>query len=366
MDNYVGILVNASVYNGIVRGKTLHECLPFYEDAGKQHGVVPCYFRLQDLKPGRAHVRAYVKENEGYKLKSVPIPRVIHNRGLYFKKWARNRIDRLAREGKIIFNYWNRYGKLKIHDLLMLDPSIRPHLPGTKPASVKTLKHMMENYDSLIIKPNSGSIGRGIMIAERKKDGWTFRYPAHKEDPAQWKTIRFKQKLPALLIRKIQTKKYIVQQRLPLALYRDRPFDLRVSLQRGRTGEWGVSGIAGKVAKKDAYVTNVAQGGTVYPLSVLLAEHQELDYQQVYEAIVQFSLRVADQLSQHLPNMADIGLDIGLSVQGYPLFIECNGRDLRYSFQEGGMLEEWRATYANPIGYAAYLLEQSNAAIRAQ
>src|SRR5690606_32997126 len=122
-------------------------------------------------------------------------------------------------------------------------------------------EYMMQQYNSLIIKPNSSSIGRGIMKLERTEDGWKLLYPSVNNHKI-WKTSTFKQSMPKVLINRICRKPYVIQQCLPLATYDGRPFDLRVSVQRNINGGWQVSGIAGKVAKKAAFLTNVAQGGT--------------------------------------------------------------------------------------------------------
>lgn len=47
---------------------------------------------------------------------------------------------------------------------------------------------------------------------------------------------------------------------IALATYKGRPYDLRVSVQRGTTGKWQVTGVVGKVAGAGRHVTNVAKG----------------------------------------------------------------------------------------------------------
>lgn len=144
--------------------------------------------------------------------------------------------------------------------------------------------------------------------------------------------------------------------------FRGQPFDLRVSVQRGAMGQWQVTGIVAKVASKRCFLTNVAQGGTVYRLEpILIAEYPHLQPKAVIKGIEQFSLQVAEHLGNHLPHMADLGLDVGITIEGFPMLIECNGKDQRYSFREAGMLQEWKATYDNPMAYARYLLDCSSA-----
>jgi hypothetical protein len=113
-----------------------------------------------------------------------------------------------------------------------------------------------------------------------------------------------------------------------------------------------------KVASRKHFLTNVAQGGRVKSLSDILKNHYpQLDPETVCLQMTNFALLVAQHLSTELPNLADLGLDVAMSNDGFPLFIECNGKDQRYSFREANMHECWKATYYNPIAYAKFILE---------
>ncbi|TMV53069.1 YheC/YheD family protein [Paenibacillus mesophilus] len=351
---FIGILVGDSWYRRIPNGRTYHESLPCYEKAGKLHGVTPCYFRLKDIHPGQPFITAYVKTEEGYKRCRIPAPAVIHNRTLYTRKRPKLAIRRLVEDGKRIFNEWNRYGKGYIHQLLMTEPTLRPHLPHTREATPSAIKEMMALFPRLILKPNSSSIGMGIMKLERTEHGWLLH------GAAKGRAIAFRETLPAVIRRKLKSRPYLVQQLLPLATYNGRPFDLRVSVQRNETGDWQITGIAAKVAKPGAFRTNVAQGGVVYTLDKVLEAYPNLHKEAVRHGISDFSLRVAYHLSRFLPQLADIGLDVGLTEHGFPMFIECNGRDLRYSFQQGNMPDTFQQIYSNPVGFAKYLLESGD------
>lgn len=349
---YIGILMNDSWYRRIRSGRTYHESLSCYEAAGRLHGVTPCFFRLKDIGPGMPYIFAYVKTEAGYRRCLVPTPSVIHNRTLYTTKQPQLAIRRLVEDGKRVFNMCNRYGKGYIHRLLMLEPSLRPHLPVTREATQPAIQEMMTLYSQLILKPNSSSIGIGIMKLERTENGWLLHGASPKNRP-----IAFRSMLPAVVRRKLRSRPYLVQQLLPLATYNGSPFDLRVSVQRNESGDWQITGIAAKVAKQGAFRTNVAQGGVVYTLDKVLGAYPHLHVESVRLAISDFSLRVAYHLSLHLPHLADIGLDVGLTEYGFPMFIECNGRDLRYSFRQGNMLDAFQRTYSNPVGFAKHLLE---------
>jgi hypothetical protein len=354
---HVGILVNERLFRGIPIGRTGHESLKNYELAGKQHDLVPCFFRMIDLRPGSKYIRAYTKKGRRYVRTLIPLPKIIHNRGIWKNPKSKHKLLQLERQGNFVFNLWNRYGKLHIHSILMEDIGIRPHLPHTVEASLEKLYEMMEIHSSIIIKPNSGSIGRGVMKLERIPGGWELDYPLGSKSRKRGRLI-FVSSIPHILRRTLAAGTHLLQQRLPLASCQGRPFDLRVSVQKNESGQWGITGICAKLASKKAFLTNVAQGATVYGLDSLLEQFPHLNPQQVVQDIADFSLRVALQLERRLPHAADFGLDIGITDYGFPMFIECNGRDQRYSFKEAGLYDEWLATYSNPLGYAKHLYSQ--------
>lgn len=355
---YVGVLLNSRLYKGIPAGRTGHEALINYVAAADAHDVIPCFVRLKDLRPGAKKTTAYVWRGTRFVKKTVPMPAVVHNRAIFKKKRQNDKIAKLAKRGICIYNGRNRYGKGLIHQLLMEDVPLRIHLPETLEATPINIRAMMKRHDELIVKPNSGSIGQGVMMLKKNERGdWQLEAAGSTTKPVV-EPVDLAKPLPKRLRERIYARRYLVQQRLPLATYDGRPFDIRVSVQRDKTGNWQITGMIGKVAARESYLTNVAKGGMVMPVEQLLAKFPSLDPDEVRAGISDFGLRVAAQLSRKLPRMADLGLDVGITEAGFPMFIECNGRDLRYSFLKGGLVREWINTYGNPLGYGAYLLEK--------
>ncbi|WP_186445528.1 YheC/YheD family endospore coat-associated protein [Paenibacillus cremeus] len=360
---FVGILVNDRMHRSIPVGKTKYEAIEFYIEAGQKYGFTPAFFRIQDLGVQRNHVKAYVKQDKDFALKRIPSPLIIHNRAIYASVKDHRKLDAWVREGRTLFNHWNRYSKLHIQTVLRDNSELQAQVPETVRATTAQLQAMMKRHPALILKPDKSSIGRGVMKLERKQRFWQLTYPVtfsiHNK---RWRTRRFKgPSLPCLLRARLAQIPYIVQPYLPLATYQGRPFDLRVSVQRAGTGQWQITGIVAKVASGRSFITNVAQGGTVNRLEhILREEYSYLDLENVLRGIHEFAIKVAVQLEQKLPLMADLGLDIGITTEGVPLFIECNSKDQRYSFREAGMLGEWKASYENPMAYAHFLLNRSS------
>ncbi|NHC19219.1 hypothetical protein G6554_13165 [Bacillus sp. MM2020_4] len=154
-------MVNDFMFQRIPFGQTGHEELSFYEEAGREYDLIPCYFRMRDIEPGQNKINAYVRDvDHVYRITSVPTPRVIHNR-TYFKENGpqKQKLTRLLEEGIFIFNLWTRYDKLRISTLLMQDPELKPFLPDTLKANPTTIFDMLDRYNSVIVKPSFGSRG---------------------------------------------------------------------------------------------------------------------------------------------------------------------------------------------------------------
>ncbi|SCB73558.1 YheC/D like ATP-grasp [[Bacillus] enclensis] len=355
MDTYLGIMVGTGIYKRITKGRTSFENLSFYEAACEHYNLTVCYFRFEDINPGEDTVMAYVKNAEGkYILRKVQKPAIIHNRTFTGKRAQRRKMRKLKKEGITFFNENNRYKKLNIYKILRKNKTLHPHLPETVQASRGNLKRMMDKYPELIIKPNSGTLGIGVVkLTKKDNQEWELTSREHNSLKKQC----FSTDWPPLL-QKLADKSYlIIQERIPLAKSKGGIFDMRVTVQRNDTGNWQVSGMAGKVAQKGWYLTNVARGGTCHSLEELLDDLPHLNQKQVSEDIKKLSIMIAGQLAQEIPNIADVGLDIGITHDGVPMFIECNCRDLRIVYKHAGMKEEWKQTHFAPVGYAKFLSE---------
>lgn len=356
--NRVGILLDSNILRGIPAGRTGQESLACYELAAASYGLTICYLRLEDVDLLTGKCRAYIRKNQRYQMHHIEIPKVIHNRAMHFSKISHYLIAGLIQRGITIFNVRNRYGKDEIYRLLMNNTELSTHLPETELASIGAIQRMLERHRDLILKPVSSSIGKGIMrIIHEHGNGKI--YISSARDKKQVHYPIKKGKLPPELYARIREKNYLVQERIPLATYVGRPIDLRVSVQRGSTGCWHVTGMYAKVAPRDHFVTNVAQGGMALPYDVI---HPFVLPSYSLPAVVQqihhLAVTAARHLSRTLPGLADLGFDMALTSQGEIYFIECNGRDQRYGFRKAGMDKEWLESYKRPIAYARFLLDQ--------
>jgi hypothetical protein len=304
---------------------------------------------------------AYVKKEGIYVRQRMPLPSVIHNRALQLRRTEQHQVTQLLLQGIQVYNVRNRYRKDHIHEMLYQDPGLRQHLPRAVKATPDSLAYMMEHYDDLVIKPCSGSIGHGIMRIFQKDGQWKLTCETRTSRKG-WATFRLnKGQLPSATLRRIFRHAYLIEERIPLVRYEGRPVDLRVSVQRGGDGLWGITGIFAKVAPAHTFVTNIAQGSKVMTLAEALgSEESDWHLLELEARIKSVGLRIARTLASSLPHLADLGLDLGITENGRIYFIECNGRDQRYGFRKAGMTEHWKASYRQPMAYGRLLLEQNS------
>lgn len=343
----MGVLLDHRVWRGISKGRTGHERLSFYNKAAKKNNVKILYFSLPVLKLTQGKVKGYVYRGGTYKLVNKKIPKVVHNRSM---SGDQQKLARLCQQS-FVFNERTRYSKYRIHRLLTTKSQLRSHLPSTKTLTKENLRNMMGEYDSLYLKPVSSSIGKGIMRLDRM-NGKRWRL---KGGPKTYKDN--KKRMIQTVYNKLRGRNYLISETIPLAKYKDKPFDIRVSIQKSGDGDWQITGMVGKVAAKGSHVTNVARGGKVKRCEELFSTCG-LNVEETKKEIERVSLKFAVRLGGKLRHLADIGLDMGVDSKGHVYFIEMNGRDLRYSFGQGGLKNHWYKTYENPIKYGKYLLKK--------
>ncbi|MDP4098477.1 YheC/YheD family protein [Paenibacillus sp. P96] len=361
---YAGILLNSAAYGKIPTGRPGHESLLNYEEAGGRYGLVPCYLRLEDINPAARECIAYIFYNGRFSRAVIPLPSVIHNRAIHGGRANRLKLASLWNNGVRIFNLQTRFSKWDIHKILSRHPTLSKHVPTSLPAGRKALTQMMNQYEDLILKPCFGSVGRGIMRLQKNGGVWRLHYKPNRQTgqkKQRWVTRYLSaQDLTYSLGRMTKKEPYIIQQTIPLATCGGRPFDIRMTVQRSYGGGWHLTGMFAKIAPSHTFVSNVAQGGSVASvLETLSIALPHLDAQVLIRKLQSFAQQIAEALAEKLPHLADVGLDVGVTEQGQLYFIECNGRDMRYGFEQAGMIHEWKMSYAHPMGYARWLLDLS-------
>ncbi|MGD8192198.1 YheC/YheD family protein [Brevibacillus ginsengisoli] len=228
-------------------------------------------------------------------------------------------------------------GKWQKYIFLRQDYSLVPYLPKTAVLSERSLANLLRKYQKVVLKPNDGARGRGIMVAQVKSSGGY-------ELQSLWKKRTFTNcsRLFRYLKHTIRINRYILQQCVPLAKVNDRLFDLRVMVQRVKSKRWKITGGLAKIAYRGMAVTNPEE--YVRPMNRVL---RDSGFSYLLGKINAVCIRASDQLSKKYPWITIIGFDIGVDVNGQVWIIEPNFHPAIYWFKQ---LPE-RKTYNRIISY---------------
>lgn len=202
---------------------------------------------------------------------------------------------------------------------LLQDRSLARHVPATKWYDATTLRTMLDRYRVVYIKPDTGTGGTGIIRIKRLHSSKCL--------------VSFKGKSKEYLNKNIFSevkkrmrpdRKYIIQQGISLATCQNKPFDLRVVLQKP-FDRWLLTWMSAKIApNRDSIVTNVDKGGRDALIKkVLQGVDQPLNASETMDKLTRVSYKIANKLGAHFP-LRIIGLDMGIDKKGKIWFIEAN------------------------------------------
>ncbi|MFD1735476.1 YheC/YheD family protein [Bacillus salitolerans] len=361
MEKNLGIFISIKHYQKLVNGnrKCSHY---FYEKEASLNNISLYYISLPDVKiekPIKTKALLFDPEQNIYREEFIPLPRVIYNRVHLRRKKYRRMLKHMLDLGYEIYNSIPFYGKHIVNQYLGKNEVFHPFLPKTLTATKENIHLMMKHFNQLFVKPSYSSLGRGIMfIGKDKNQSWTLHYQDHNKE---WKQTAFSNSLPTTLLDAISKKPFIVQEKIPLATFNGRTFDTRVIVQRTASGEWAITGMVGKLAQSGHNITNVGSGGDFAPIQTYLEGNRNFSPDVVRKRISELALSVAHYLEQYCYHIADLGMDIGITDEGKPYFIECNFRSQYSGMETDSSLQDvCRNLYANPIRYGNYLLQQGS------
>lgn len=213
-------------------------------------------------------------------------------------------------------NKWKKY-------LVLLKSSrVAPHLPETHKLKKRHFRSMLEKYGSIVVKPVNGSGGAGVLFVYERDGGKKYAV----QSGAKRKTYSSLTKAYRR-VRRATKQKRIVQRKISLARIKNRPFDLRVMVQRKRgSSDWKVTGKLAKVAGPGYSVTNIRRsGGKVLPFDTAIRSSniRNASASRIGRSVDRLSLAATRRLRKKYP-IRICGLDVGLDRGGKAWIIEAN------------------------------------------
>ncbi|MBD2868032.1 YheC/YheD family protein [Paenibacillus arenilitoris] len=214
-------------------------------------------------------------------------------------------------------------GKLKVCRYLSANGWLKSHVPDTIAFSLPNLELMAGRYDMLYIKPDVGSMGIGISMLKRTEEGYElFKIVGKGQLHERFESLQgVYDRLAAP-----RTIPLIIQQGITLDRVHDRPYDIRVMVQRMPRGAWVCTGFMVKVGAGDKIVTNYYQGGALYTMA-MLGRGKGMTRQELasrVRGLAGKALQVARTLSRRQPGMREMGIDFAFDEQQRLWVLEVN------------------------------------------
>ncbi|GGD97784.1 YheC/YheD family protein [Paenibacillus nasutitermitis] len=211
--------------------------------------------------------------------------------------------------------------KLRKTRIVMRDRKLASHVPATRLFSRSQLAVMLKRYGMVYVKPDTGSLGIGVMRVE--KTAGAYRYQAG----TRICVLRTFAELYDSIRRQAGSRTYLVQKGIHVLRHMGRPFDFRIMIQKGPSGNWKPTGAAGRVAHPRKAVTNGSQGGSIYPVDALIVPlASKKASSRLLKEMYRMAKLTADRFNQTYPAMNELGLDIAVDRRLKPWLLEVNTR----------------------------------------
>lgn len=283
---------------------------------------------------------SYNFEQKSWVREQVPLPDVLYNRvpsrayemlpqvQLKIKACIRN--NRVQLFNPSFFNKWTLF------EWLSASAMTRKFIPATHQlTSAGELEMMIRRFSTIYLKPISGKAGQGIMRIDRKYG--TINHPIYQ---LNFQISKHTQKSHftsmGLLWNKIQeyrkSQDYIAQQGIDLVKYKDRPYDLRILIQKSSRGIWRVTGVGARLAGDSSITTHVPRGGSIEdPITLLTHSFGIKRGRFIFKEAKHTALVIAKYIEKKSGHkLGEMSMDLGIDTSGQAWFFEANSKPMKF------------------------------------
>lgn len=309
---------------------------------GEERGMHVYVMTTSDFKLTGKHVVGYTYQSatKSWINQRMPLPHVIYNRIPYRKfeliPEVQQVIQTCLRHGKIHFFNPAFFNKWSLFEWLNKSQKTKPFIPVTERlSSSEDLHKLLQTYPFLYLKPIRGKAGKGIMKVSRMIDSSKSKaFELSIQDKTKSHISRYAtvSELWSHVQELISSQDYIIQQGITLSSYKQRPFDLRVLVQKNGKGRWTVAGIGARLAGKLSITTHVPRGGSIDdPAKLLGSSFGSSGSKRIISRARKASLIIAKQIEKSYGHvLGEMSMDLGVDQDGHIWFFEANSKPMKF------------------------------------
>lgn len=331
---------------------------------GRKLGLVVFVFFPNRLDFERRRVLGYAYSETANRWEKAffPIPETVYDRCFYPnpRTYAAFRapIRRLMDSPDTRFLGYGLKGKWDVHQMLMRDETLRPHMPETELLQDSAdISRWLAERGELFLKPHGGSHGKGVLHLKKVKAGIIAKGRTARNEIVRL-GFRSERQLLAWVRSFTAGRKYLIQRYLTLTAADGNAFDIRALVQKNGKGCWELTGIAVRQGAPGSVTSNLHGGGHAEEAEPFLRKAYGTDSAATIAAAVRdIALRVPDVLEQYHGRLAELGVDVGVEPDGSVWVLEVNSKPGRSSFAALSDKQASQAAMRNPMLYAKYLLD---------
>ncbi|AEI39821.1 YheC/YheD family protein [Paenibacillus mucilaginosus] len=262
---------------------------------------------------------------------TFPVPNVLYNRLTSRKLENLENVQQFVGHAKTRYNavmFNEKYlNKTEVFDALRKETGLGTYLPESHLLrSFTMLKSMCTKHPTVFLKPITGSLGKGIIRVRRQPEG---SYLCHftSLNGARKQSFSTLTQLFNTIAGKVKTQKYQIQQGLNLLTVGGRPVDFRALVQRGDTGQWGITSIVARIAGSQHFVSNLARGGSLSTVKDALARSGSAASSGGLPKLRRAALSIAKGIESQVPgHFAELGIDLAIDTAGRVWLLEVNSK----------------------------------------
>jgi len=304
----------------------------------------------------------YRLHGDQWRREAVPFPDIVYDRCFFSSAKQRQACDDMLAvlKRKKHFQIFNNSlpSKLIVYEALRSVEELIPYLPHTEQLHKLSIvpKWLTLYADGAVLKPAAGMHGKGVLHV-------TYNC-ATKQYVIRGRNLRnesidasFSNELNALkwLYRFKKELIYMIQPYLDLRTEDQKPFDIRVLMQKDHTGQWQLTGSMARVGIPGGLTSNIHGGGEAYePLPLLAAKMGRYKAERLLNKIHMISGQTVAAIEGNFGRFGELALDFGVTSNGSIWLLECNSKPGRLAFSGNNQ----KLANERPLQYAMYLQQR--------